>query len=106
MELEKIIELLNDKKIKEFKELIKDAKYVDVAEILEQLDEKNLLLAFRALPKDIASDVFSYLPIYVQEDIVTLITDTEITSIIEDLYIDDAVDLLDELPATVVKKIL
>ena len=106
MELEKIIELLNDKKFKEFRELVSSEKYVDIADIIEQLDEKYTLLAFRSLPKDIASDVFSYLPISTQEDIITSITDKEITSIIEDLYVDDAVDLLDELPAIVVKKIL
>ena len=106
MELEKIVELLNDKKFKEFRSLIIDAKYVDIAEIIEQLDDKNLLLAFRALPKDMASDVFSYLPLSRQEDIITSITDKEITSIIEDLYVDDAVDLLDELPATVVRRVL
>lgn len=106
MELEKIIELLNDKKFKEFRELVSSEKYVDIAEIIEQLDEKYTLLAFRSLPKDIASDVFSYLPISTQEDIITSITDKEITSIIEELYVDDAVDLLDELPAIVVKRIL
>lgn len=106
MEIEKIIELLNDKKIKEFKETISNEKYVDIAELIESLDEKYTLIAFRALPKDIASDVFSYLPISTQEDIITSITDKEITSIIEELYVDDAVDLLDELPAIVVKRIL
>ena len=106
MNVEKIIELLNDKKIKEFKSLIINEKYVDIAEMFEELDEKQLLVAFRSLPKDIASDVFSYLPISKQEDIISSITDKEITSIIEDLFVDDAVDLLDELPATVVKRIL
>ena len=106
MELEKIIELLNDKKFKDFRNYIEDQKYVDIADLIEQLDEKNLLLAFRALPKDIASDIFSYLPLSTQEDIITSITDKEITSIIEDLYVDDAVDLLDELPATVVRRVL
>ena len=58
------------------------------------------------LPKDCAADVFSYLPIDSQEQIISNITDKDINYIIEDLYVDDAVDLLDELPAIMVEKIL
>ena len=106
MNKEKIIEFINKNNIKEFRNEIIEAKYVDIAEIFEELDEKEQLIAFRMLPKDMSADVFSYLPVSVQEDIITQITDKEISYIIEELFVDDAVDLLDELPAIVVKKIL
>lgn len=106
MDGELIVKLIKEKKVKEFRKLLEDFKYVDLADIIEQLDEDEQIVAFRMLPKDIASDVFSYLPISTQETIIANITEKEISNIIEELYVDDAVDLLDELPAIVVKKIL
>lgn len=106
MNFEKLEELVVAKKVKEFREEIEEAKYVDIAEFIEQLDEKDQVLAFRMLPKAVSADVFSYLPVSIQEEMIAKMSDKEINYIIEDLYIDDAVDLLDELPAIVVKKIL
>lgn len=103
---EEIKELIYSKKIREFRFKISELEFVDIANIIEELDEENQVLAFRMLPKDEASDVFSYLPVHIQEQIIQNITDKEITTIIEDLYVDDAVDLLDELPANIVRKIL
>ena len=106
MDFEKLETLIKEKKVKEFKEEIKEEKYVEIAEFIESLDEKDQVLTFRMLSKAVMADVFSYLPVSVQEDLIQKMTDKEINSIIEDLYVDDAVDLLDELPAIVVKKIL
>jgi magnesium transporter len=61
---------------------------------------------FRALPKDAAADVFAYLPPETKEDIVGLLTDPEISHIVNDLFLDDAVDFIEEMPASVVKRIL
>jgi len=113
MENEERLELINsikdliiNKKTLEFKKAIEDLEYIDIATIIDELSDDNQVLAFRMLPKDCATDVFSYLPIDTQQQIITNITDKEINLIIEDLYVDDAVDMLDELPATIVKKIL
>lgn len=109
MENEKIQEikqLIIDKKAREFKTAIEDLEYVDIANIIDELDDVYQVLAFRMLPKNCAVDVFSYLPLHSQEEIISNITDKEISTIIEDLYVDDAVDMLDELPASVVKKVL
>ena len=106
MELEELKNLIKNKKIKEFKEAIDKMEYIDVASLIDSLSDEEQLIAFRMLPKDCAADVFAYLPSSSQEQIISAITDKEISNIIEDLYIDDAVDILDELPASVVKRVL
>ena len=90
----------------EIKDLIINKKSREFRNAIEDLDDEYQVLAFRMLPKNCASDVFAYLPLETQEKIISNITDKEINNIIEDLYVDDAVDLLDELPANVVSKIL
>lgn len=86
-------------------ELIEE-NYVDIAELLEELPSQELIKVFRLLPKDIAADVFSYLPIDKQQLIITTLTDREVGNIIDNLYADDAVYLLEEMPANVVKRVL
>ena len=79
---------------------------VDIAEfILEQPAEKTVLLV-RMLPKEIAADVFSNLESDVQETIIASITDFELREIMDDLFVDDAVDMLEELPSNMVKRVL
>ena len=106
MEKENIILLIKEKKVRDFKNEVIKLEFVDVAEIIDELNDAEQVLAFRMLPKDIAADVFAYLPFDSQETIISNITDKEISLIIEDLYVDDAVDILDELPSSMVKKIL
>lgn len=106
MENNEIKNLIIEKKARDFKLAIEELAYVDIAAIIDELDDEYQVLAFRMLPKNCASDVFAYLPASTQEQIIVHITDKEISSIIEDLYVDDAVDMLDELPANVVSKVL
>lgn len=106
MDNDKIKNLIIEKKAREFRNTIEELEYVDIAIIIDELDDEYQVLAFRMLPKDCAADVFSYLPVDSQEQIISNITDKEISNIIEDLYVDDAVDMLDELPAIIVKKVL
>ncbi|MDE6894802.1 MAG: magnesium transporter, partial [Lachnospiraceae bacterium] len=75
----------------------------DIAEFMEELDDNRKVLIFRMLPKELAADVFACLETDIQEHIINSITDAEIHKIVEDLFVDDAVDMLEELPATVVK---
>ncbi len=79
---------------------------VDIAEYMEQLEANRLLKFFRILPKDIASDVFTYLDYDKQQELIALISDGEINDLIDDMFLDDTVDFLEELPAVVVKRIL
>ena len=106
MEKKEILKLILEKKVRDFRREIDLLEYPDIAEIIEELADNYKVLAFRMLPKDCAADVFSYLTIAAQEEIISHITEKEISNIIEDLYIDDAVDLLDELPANLVQKVL
>lgn len=101
--LEKLIKERNYITIK--KELDK-LNSVDVADLLEPLDISISLLIFRMLSKDLAVDVFANFSYEKQRDIIGLITDRELKEIINELYFDDMIDMIEEMPANVVKKIL
>ncbi len=104
--MEKIIELINEGKYTETRnELIKQ-NVVDIAQFLSELEEDKSLIVFRLLPKELAAEVFSYMSNEQQRYIIESITDREIKGIIDELFMDDTVDLLEEMPANVVKKIL
>lgn len=102
----KIEMLLEQKKYRELREELIQMNPIDIEEILEELDIAIALMLFRMLPKDVAVDVFSYFPVDKQKEIVGCITDKELEYIIDELYFDDMIDLLEEMPANVVKKIL
>lgn len=107
-ELEKVIkELLENKKYHLLRKVLEDENEADVAEVFETIEnEESMVLLFRLLPKDEAAEVFAYLPIETQQTIIQLLTNTEVGQILNDLNSDDAVDMLEEMPANVVKKIL
>ena len=88
------------------KEMLKNSNPVDIAEGLEELDEQQAIKYFRMLPKDTAAEVFAYLSSNTQQGIVNAIKDHEISHIIDELFIDDAVDFIEEMPAGVVKRVL
>lgn len=99
--------LLAKNQLKELKAELTDMAYPDIAEFIMDLDDDKIAVKiFRILPKDISADVFSYLDPDVQTLIVQSITDSEIARLIDDLYVDDAVDFLEEVPANIVKKVL
>ena len=79
---------------------------VDIAEFLEELPQDKIVVVFRALPKEMAAEVFSNLEADTQQVIIQSATDQEVSAIVEELYVDDAVDMLEELPANVVKRVL
>ena len=90
----------------ELREMLKNTNPVDVAERFEQLDDKQAIRLFRMLPKATAAEVFAYLTREMQEDIVNAIQDYEISHIVDELFLDDAVDFIEEMPAGVVKRVL
>lgn len=79
---------------------------VDIALLLEELNEKELAIAFRLIPKDKAADVFSNMSNTMQTNLVEMFTEKELKEILDNLYMDDTVDLLEELPANLVTRIL
>ena len=104
--LEKIEELIKEKKYRKIKELLIEMNEHDIALILEELPQKELIKLFRVLPKDIAADVFSCLETDTQANVITSLSDNEAADIINEMAADDATDLIDEMPANVVSKIL
>jgi magnesium transporter len=105
-ELELILDLVASKKYVELKEILKDMNEVDLADILNEIEAQTAVLLFRMLPKDLAVDVFAHLTVERQKEIINVITDKELKYIVEELYFDDMIDLLEEMPANVVNKIL
>lgn len=106
MELDNLKELLENKNFSEFKKQLADMNEYDIATLMEDLKGNMLTKAFRLLPKDIASDVFSNMEEDVQIDLISSLTKNEAIDIIEDMYTDDAADLFDEMPAVMVSKLL
>lgn len=103
---EELCELLERRAIKELRERLAGMNEVDVAQFLSGLSPEEARLLFRTLPKQLAADVFPNLDSDVQQAILESATDGELRQIIEELYVDDAVDMLEELPAGVVKRVL
>ena len=107
---EEIFELLNSllegKKYAEFMKAIDELNDIDAADYLESLPDELELSAFRMLKKDAAADIFAFMELEMQERLLNKMTDSELSMIIEDLFVDDAVDILEELPAIMVKRIL
>ncbi len=102
-----LIRLLDEGKIPEFKEKAALCPPVDIAEGLEEItDEGRVLRIFRMLPKDISSDVFSYMTSEQQQLIAESATNAELRELVDDMFLDDTVDFLEEMPANVVKKVL
>lgn len=105
-DLEVIRELLETKQYTSLRQKMADMNTADVASVMEELEEEELLKIFRILPKNMAADVFSYLEVDNQQLIITSLSDREAANIINNLMADDATDLLEEMPANVVKKLL
>ena len=101
-----ISELLEEKKYSEIRELVEEAQAPDIAELFSDLSEREVILLYRLLPKDKSLDVFVELDRDSRESLVRFFSDTELSLVISELYIDDTVDLIEEMPATVVGRIL
>jgi len=107
MTKEELLQLIQDKQYSAVRTELSEWNEADIAQILADIEEtEQRVKVFRILPKSIAADVFAYLPIEVEQEIITLITDREATNIINNLMADDAADLMEEMPAGVVKKLL
>ncbi len=97
---------LEDKKFPELMRTMDELNPADTADFLSELSSEVRPAVFRMLNKEVAAEVFAYLDKDIQEETVSLLTDLEVSSILEELYSDDAADMLEEMPANVVKRIL
>jgi len=108
MDKDEIIELIKDGSldISKLKMLLSDVNTVDIAEFFEHLNKEQIIQVFRILPKAIASDVFAYADPEHQHTIIHALSDSEVGEIMNKLFVDDAVDFIEEMPAIVVKRVL
>ncbi len=104
--LEGIKELLRRKQYGALRELLTDLEPADIASIFEDLDAESIPLLFRLLPKEPAAEVFVELEPDAQEMLIRGFSNTELKEVLDELYLDDAVDIVEEMPANVVKRIL
>ena len=106
MKDERILELIEQKNYIELKKELSDMNEVDISEIFEELEQHTSLLVFRILPKDVAVEVFAHFSPEKQAEIINAVSDKELKFILDELFFDDMIDLIEEMPANIVNKIL
>ena len=105
-QLQRLEELLEERRFSGAGAIVKDMNPADAAWILEELPEQRMPILFRLLPKELAADTFAYMEPESQELLVRGFSDRELDEVMEQLFLDDTVDMIEEMPANVVKKIL
>ena len=103
---EEIFELIEGKKYARLRELLSDMNPADIAQILEEIPKKELPVIFRILPKELAAEVFVEMDSEMQQLLIEAFSDRELREVMDELFMDDTVDIIDEMPATVAKRIL
>ena len=103
---EQVLALLEEKKYPELKALLSEMNEADIAAIFADLPPEKLPLVYRILPKELAAEVFVNMESDAQELLIRAFSDNELREVLDELYVDDAVDIIEEMPATVVKRIL
>lgn len=103
---EKALELLEEKKFGRLKAFLSDLNPADIALFMEEIPEESLPQVFRILPKDLAAETFTFMESDLQEHLIHSFSDTELKAVIDEIYLDDAVDIIEEMPANVIKRIL
>jgi len=101
-----ICELIDQKNYRSLTDRVAHMHSADIAEAVSELDKRQGLLLFRLLPKETSAEVFSYMESDMQKSIISSFTDSELAVILEELFVDDTVDIIEEMPAGVVKRII
>ena len=105
--LDQLLELVEKKQFRRLKDLLSDMNEVDIAEFLDELGPDQQAVVFRLLPKDMAAEVFTYLEDSEdQEKLIGALSDKELREVLDELYLDDTVDIIEDMPANVVSRIL
>ena len=106
-ELDEILMLLSERNFAVLKPLLSSMNPTDLAEVFEETEKDvDLLILFRILPKDLAADTFVEMDSDVKEKLIHKLSDREIKAVLDELFLDDTVDLIEEMPASVVKRVL
>ncbi len=103
---QQIDELIENRRFLQLKQILSDMQPADIAEILDEAKEKDILVIFRLLPKELAAEVFVEFDSDKQEFLLNAFSDKELREVLDELFMDDAADIIDEMPATVAKRIL
>ena len=106
MEREEIEQLIEGRQYNELRRVLADLNEADIASIMEDAPKEERLRIFRLLKKDMAADVFSFLPTDIGQELITALTDVEAANVVNNMMADDAADLMEEMPANVVKRLL
>lgn len=104
--MNRAMELIEDKKFSEARAVIEEMQPADIAAVFEELDPEQTVMLFRLLPKETAAEAFAYMTSEVQEQVITALTDVEVQGVLDSQFMDDTVDMLEEMPANVVKRVL
>lgn len=105
--LEQVETLLSERRFSMLRSLVLDMEPADIGALMEDMDkEEQRLLFFRLLPKELAAEAFVEVDGDVQEDLIRAFSGSEISAVMDELYVDDAVDMIEEMPANVVRRIL
>lgn len=104
--VEQALTLIDEKKFSALKTLISDEEPADIAEIFEELSNEQTILVYRLLPKELAAEVFVEMDSDKQENLINAFNDNELKAVLDELYYDDTADIIEEMPANVVKRIL
>lgn len=103
---EVLVDFIKEKKYTEFVRTVSEIPFADIGELFDDIAKEYRPRFFRLLPKEMASEVFVHLECDVQEEIINSFNDAELADMLEELYLDDTVDIIEEMPANVVKRII
>ncbi|MGN1410039.1 MAG: magnesium transporter, partial [Eubacteriales bacterium] len=103
---ETITALIESKKYSSIRDILLTMQAVDIAAVFEEIPQQKIPLLFRILPKDLAADTFVEMPSELREYLIRSFSDNELKAVIDELYLDDTVDIVEEMPANIVKRIL
>lgn len=104
--LEEVREFIANRDFSALRRFAQEFEPADIAQIFAKSEEEDLLILFRVLPKDMAAECFVEMETDVQQSLIEALSDKELTEIVDDLYLDDAVDIIEEMPANMVRRIL
>ncbi len=104
--IEEIQELIAERKFTKLKDILAEVNPADIAVVFDEVDKKHWLLLFRVLPKELAAETFAYLETDMQRALIEAFSDVELRQVVDELFLDDTVDIIEEMPANVVNRIL
>ena len=104
--IEKALQLLSEKKFSELRTLLEEQNPADINDVIDELSDEKSVLIYRLLPKELAAEVFVEMDSDKQEYLINIFSDSQLKDVLDELYYDDTADIIEEMPATVVKRIL